>query len=1294
MFGHGCPRGGCLAVSGVVVCCLGGAGGWFGVGCGACPTGGVRVSGLPLVPEDPERVGGYWLAARLGAGGQGVVYEAYDAEGARVAVKVLHRDVEAFARDRFGREAEAARRVAPFCTARVLEAAVDGDVPYLVSEYIPGPTLAEAVRTGGPLDEDATWRLATGAATALAAIHSAGVVHRDLKPGNVLLGPDGPRIIDFGIARATDMSLTATGALMGTFGYMAPETLAGKRATPASDVFAWGAVVLYAATGTEPFRGANIAEVAHRTAAVDPDLSGVDPRLRPLLAAALAKDPVHRPDTHALLIRLVQAAAHDAVTDADTDAEPDADAVPAGSGLSLLRAGAEQAAGGGLPRTPTLAVAPLGERAEVAYEGLSAPAQGAAVELLLRLVVPGSAGDGSQDGVRTAARSELFDGRPDSEQRAMALAVEGLAAAGALVVDADGGTRPVSAALLPAWPRLRGWVDHRRGSVAQLQRLARATERWIAHGRRDDDLPTGSELRALLDWFATVPSDLRPNPAELQFLAAARKAAARAVRRRRRLLSGLAGATVLALLAGAVAYVQNREAEARQAEAERRQAEAQARTVAQTAHHLRGAEPDTAMLLGLAAYRIAPVPEALGALYGSLTQQTTETIPLPSVDDGGLRSGMFLTQSGTGLMAFSPVRTTFIDLTRPPTSPRAPRTVRVLSGRYDWSEGIPAPVSPDGALLLRRTGENRAQVVSTTTGRPVADSYLLPLDGLRDVTELSLTNTGHLVERSSDGTSRVRDPAGRAVSLPLGSVPDRGTSLVRGDISPTGLHALECDADGVDILRTAGSSEATRLFVPRSPDCHRTTVFSPDGSMVARMQNAPETSDVSHPVAYGEVRIWSTDIPATITLPDMGILEGRFSSGGRFFLGATSGGDIEIWTTATGTHVGTVASSAKEAKSLYEVDFALHEPTQSLLVMDRDNRVLRRTDISAVIGSAPDPQDSDTEVVTAAVSTDGSTAVVREGVTDMRQKIVDLRSGRVLHTVPQRWEEVATRYVSNALDHDGGVLAFTDYDSANRQHIVVWDTRRNREIHRFTPADDTVRRLTLSPDGRYASVYVLPGGVSEGMGGTVQVWDIRERKEVHRFPNVTSYGRFSPDGHLLVLTSGDVLDLRTRQVRTAAWGKAVTALAFSPDGELLALALDTGAVELWDGAARQRLAHLPGAAPRPRSGLVDTADEPVFSQDGKLLAAVTNGAARVQLWDVEARAALGEPLDAGGRDIDALAFGADGTLRVLQGAAAVPLSLLPESAAAAVCKRAGRDITPEEWRTYILTAPYRKLCQF
>nr|WP_277349902.1 serine/threonine-protein kinase [Nonomuraea sp. FMUSA5-5] len=237
-----------------------------------------------MLPGDPPRVEGYWLAGRLGAGGQGVGYEAYDDAGTRVAVKVLHPE----ARDRFAKEAEAARRVASFCTTKVLAVDLDGDKPYIVSEFVPGRSLRRVVQGGRRFAGDDLYRLATAVATALTAVHDAGVIHGDLKPDNVLLGPDGPRVIDFGIARTDDMSLTRSGEVKGTPSYMAPEVFTGQRAGAAADVFAWGAVVVFAATGEDPFHADNLGGVMHRVLSAQPDLSALPSRLAGLVAAALA----------------------------------------------------------------------------------------------------------------------------------------------------------------------------------------------------------------------------------------------------------------------------------------------------------------------------------------------------------------------------------------------------------------------------------------------------------------------------------------------------------------------------------------------------------------------------------------------------------------------------------------------------------------------------------------------------------------------------------------------------------------------------------------------------------------------------------------------------------------------------------------------------------------------------------------------------------------------------------------------------------------------------------------------
>ncbi|MGJ6966850.1 ABC transporter substrate-binding protein [Streptosporangium sp. G11] len=264
----------------------------------------------PLRPGDPEQIGPHRLVGFLGEGGQGVVYLARTPAGERVALKVLHARLsdDAQAKRRFQREADAARRVAPFCTARVLEADATGDRPYILSEYVDGESLQQVVSRDGPRDRYALVRLAVATATALTAIHRAGIVHRDLKPGNVLLGPDGPRVIDFGIARALDAAYSLTTDLVGTPAYMAPEQFHEQEVGPAGDVFAWAGTMVFAATGQPPFGLGNLPVVMHRILVSEPDLSGVPESLRPLLAAALTKDPRSRPGSDDVLNMLLNAA--------------------------------------------------------------------------------------------------------------------------------------------------------------------------------------------------------------------------------------------------------------------------------------------------------------------------------------------------------------------------------------------------------------------------------------------------------------------------------------------------------------------------------------------------------------------------------------------------------------------------------------------------------------------------------------------------------------------------------------------------------------------------------------------------------------------------------------------------------------------------------------------------------------------------------------------------------------------------------------------------------------------------
>ncbi|GAA4041077.1 serine/threonine-protein kinase [Nonomuraea soli] len=516
----------------------------------------------PLAEGDPQRIGGYVLAGRLGAGGQGVVFEGYGPDRARVAIKVLHADV-AMLRPMNG-EVAALLRVAPFCTARIIEFDLDAARPYLVSEFVPGPSLRAVVQEHGPLRGEELYRLAVGTATAMVAVHNAGVVHRDLKPDNVLLGPGGPRVIDFGIARLlTGPVSSGAHGPVGTPVYMAPEVLRGSAAGQAADVYGWAAVILYAATARLPYR-------AHAPYAELPE------PVRSLVLSGLAEHPQDRPDSRDLLLRLL-------------DHRPD----PA----RLMEAG--RAAAGVIGPRDSAEDPPLGERAERVFRALPPAEQAAAAGVLLRLLGP-------DDRLRTAPTDELGD---DPAVRAV---VEAFARAGILTTSGDGVA--IAAPALPvAWPRLTGWLDEERPGQADHHRLREAARMWAANGRRDADLDQGSALERDNRWAAGARRNLRLNPLERDFLAASSALAGRRVRRRRLLLITLALLLSLTAVLATLAESQRRVVVAQRDEAI-------ARGLAARVPSLRTLAPSTAQLLSVAAWRISPVAEARTSVLSSLAQ--------------------------------------------------------------------------------------------------------------------------------------------------------------------------------------------------------------------------------------------------------------------------------------------------------------------------------------------------------------------------------------------------------------------------------------------------------------------------------------------------------------------------------------------------------------------------------------------------------------------------------------------------------------------------------------------------
>jgi hypothetical protein len=260
-----------------------------------------------LETGDPRQVGRYRLVGRIGQGGMGQVFLGQSPGGRMVAVKLIRADLagDAGFRARFAREVATARTVSGIFTVPVVDADVDGPQPWLVTAFVDGPSLADAVAAEGPLQKGPALMLAAGLAEGLEVIHAAQVVHRDLKPSNVLLAADGPRIIDFGISQAADgTGLTRTGWVTGSPGFMSPEQAEGRPAGPASDVFSLGSVLAFAATGQEPFGDGSAPALLYRVVHAEPDLSTLPGWIRPVVERCLAKDPDHRPTAGQIVAEL------------------------------------------------------------------------------------------------------------------------------------------------------------------------------------------------------------------------------------------------------------------------------------------------------------------------------------------------------------------------------------------------------------------------------------------------------------------------------------------------------------------------------------------------------------------------------------------------------------------------------------------------------------------------------------------------------------------------------------------------------------------------------------------------------------------------------------------------------------------------------------------------------------------------------------------------------------------------------------------------------------------------------
>ncbi|WP_181019407.1 serine/threonine-protein kinase [Nonomuraea typhae] len=832
-----------------------------------------------LIDGDPQRLGSYWLAGRIGTGGQGIVYEGYGEDGRRVAIKVLHGDQPA----QLVREAEAAQRVASFCIAEVLEAVLDGPRPYIVSEYVEGLSLRAAVAGGRRFAGGELHRLATAVATALTAIHEAGVVHRDLKPDNVLLGPDGPRVIDFGVARTAEMSLTITGMVTGTPTYMAPEVFTGHRAGPKADVYAWAGILVFAATGADPYAADSLGGVMHRVLSTTPDLNTLPETLRPLVAAAFSKDPAGRPHAKDLLLALVSG-----------DARLDT--------AHLLAAGGSEAA-----RMESRADDPaLGTLAEETYHLLEPAERELAPEVFLRLVTVQASGELS---VRPAALAEILEGRPLPE---VAAAKRLLEVFGYMLTRSAEEVRLSRPALPHAWPRFRRWIEANRDGLAVHREILAAAARWDAAGRRDGDLFQGSSLESALQWAATARKNITLSLAEQAFLEAGARLSRQRARRGRLISLSLAGLLVIALVAGGLAVYQGRLADARAEQIAGQLRRAEADRLATLAAATRRTDPMLAALFSVTAWRLDRTPHTRAELTTSANQRDTGMFRDPANAPDTMRA---ISGDGRWFVSVSGDEARLWDL----RTGRRAGGVKALGLQKDPVGAV--ALSPSGRTLVVATGE-RATAWDARSGRSLRNwRFPKPIEVVRQWVDvrfrdeerpvLLTADAGTLWDLRTGATGRARMTSGTVYSrdgrwrAQEVGVPDPNRVRLTGPAAGRAEELGDLDGAGTQGVWNKGApvfSGDSRLVATVAPETIQFWRMS-DTQLLTSVPVRGEAEDAARP--YGAFdgstfrylqadQVFSIDVADLYGGPGEAVMNGQLAPDGTRLAFTTGDGDMLV----------------------------------------------------------------------------------------------------------------------------------------------------------------------------------------------------------------------------------------------------------------------------------------------------------------------------------------------------------------------------------------------------------------
>ncbi|MBO2455503.1 protein kinase [Actinomadura barringtoniae] len=1191
---------------------------------------------VPLMESDPKQLGPYWLAARLGAGGQGVVYEGYDAQGSRVAVKALHADaVDEQIRSGLRKEISALQRVAAFCTARIIAADPDGAPPYIVSEYVPGPDLQSWVDRTGAYGSDDLYRLAIGIATALASIHKAGVIHRDLKPANVLLGPDGPRVIDFGIAKTAEMSRSATGMLKGTPRWMAPELFQGQHAGPAVDVWAWGAIVLFAATGQAPFKGDTMPSLMHQITTAELDLNVLTEPLRSLVGSALDRDPAKRPAPQKILADLV-----------------------GGQPQNPLEAGNRMAGEG--PRPSITLPLSLSQLAEQAYGRLDPQAQEAVPRVLLRMV---TARPDAQDTLRKANLAEL------SDEPALQRVLQCFGEAGLLRHDGDTVTLG-TAAMTRAWPRMRDWVDAERDGLVIHHALADAARTWNGNGRKSADLYQGSTLDTALQWASTGRRLVTLNEAERAFLDASQQQTRSRARLRTLVTAALAVLLLIATSTGATAVVQSHDLQQTNTTVRHQRDSAIGQQLATKAFQLRTVDPVLARRLAIAATSLTGKTaladhaddntEVYNALL-SLSSQWEKGFFRPSSVDAQWDTktpndgGLYTWGKGNSFVIADPV-TRKVQRSFTVPGPAVIGTGQTHDGKrlltlqqdgslklLDAMTGAVTPLpyrhtvgaglyfSPSGSRLIVRTkGETK---VLDTSGKPLFSTK----EPYSTWDPAVSPDDRYLVSGKGKKLSWFDLQTGKPlpVDVPSLSYVKQLTELM---FSPDGRYLAARHENEIFIIDAKTRKYLQTLDVPKGAGLDQEMAFSPDGRYLA-----------------SDMALWSLDIggkPIMHYKPNDECGHTRFGAGGTSL-----------------TCIDTQARVLSIDVTPFVRPVSVHRPNAGDSTISTDGSTLATAEEPPLGGNA--------------------TAV----------QIWDTASGKVRGSLPISYKR-GYQGDKLSLSDDGALLAHSRHDGTVDIWDVKSRTKRaglnlgpppsliDRPAPFFSPDGKAVAALTPHDASTPALLQFFD------LSGK-QLGQARATKEdpltAPQYPKVV----WTKDGKAVV-SSEDIGTVEFPSGKTLAPANSIASTTQAIGGNDVLVTVqdrvDRRSLSFWQAKTLKQIGN---PIPTPDSSTPIAA----MSPNGQLVA-TTDKNGSIDLWDVANQRRIGLALTghakgagADSTEIHALAFSPDGSrlYSVGEDGRLVTHTIAPDRLKSSLCAETGQ-LTRDEWKANVKQIPYQQTC--